>query len=232
MKIGILVHGRHVEAQGWEYMMWGNPPHILGLLPRFIQIVLQYNLDSIDCIFIGSGVRTQTEHYESEHIYEFLIKNLDMISQFESITPLFETIADKDIWKSTLLSKIILDTESQNTQQEILNASSKLSGCDQILQITSCSHAPRCIKTTSDLVTRGIVSTAPIWMVIPDMTPYFQTRPSDICIFEPPHRSDDPFIEESITPNQVFQQLFRIKNHEDRVSILRDVDKAIKKIID
>ena len=35
-RTGILVHGCHLSADGWEHIVWGQPPHELGRLPHAV----------------------------------------------------------------------------------------------------------------------------------------------------------------------------------------------------
>ena len=229
MKIGILVHGRHVEAQGWEHLMWGQPPHQIGLLPRLVQVILEYGLDNIHTIFIGSGVQAPDGRYESEHIYEYLVEHFDSIDSFDFTQDTVCQSIERDSWKDMLLGKIDLDTTSQNTREEIINADQSFQDCTQVLQITSCSHSPRCSKHMSELVAEGVLSSDKIRMVIPDMTPYLNTTPADVFIAEPPHRGDDAFVEEDIQPHTIFQKFFTLKNHEARLQVLRDLEESLKK---
>jgi len=45
--IGILVHGRPVDAIGWGKLMWGEPPNKLGSLTRMVLEVLERGTDNI-----------------------------------------------------------------------------------------------------------------------------------------------------------------------------------------
>lgn len=229
MKIGILVHGRHVEASGWEHLMWGQPPHQIGLLPRLIQTVIEYGLDNIQTIFIGSGVSAPDGRYESEHIYDFLVEQFDTIESFDFTKDSICQTPEFDSWKDLFLSKIQLDTSSKNTKEEIINADQSFQNATQVLQITSCSHAPRCAKTMAELVAEGVISSDKIRMIVPDMTPYHNSTPNDVFIAEPPHRGDDAFVQEDIQPHTTFQKFFTLKNHEARLQVLRDLEDSLKK---
>ena len=35
-RTGVLVHGCHLSADGWEHIVWGRPPHELGRLPHAV----------------------------------------------------------------------------------------------------------------------------------------------------------------------------------------------------
>ena len=52
-KTAILIHGRHLQTNGWEDIMWGDPANgRLGQIPKALELV---NDMQADLIYWGTG---------------------------------------------------------------------------------------------------------------------------------------------------------------------------------
>ncbi len=229
MSIGILVHGRHLDSHQWEYLVWGNPPHQMGSLPRMVQLILNRGLDTVDIIVLGTGSSEKDGLKESEHIQNFFERHWHTLLDFESIKnhPAFPE--DFGTFCEQIIRKIHCDTITRNTREEVAYAADYLKDCSEVIQITSSSHASRCIKESAILMEEGSISPTQMWSILPDLTPFAETSVREVFISEPPHRGDDPFRSETVRPNMVFPQFYQIKNHESRMQVLRDLKDSLER---
>merc|ERR1719210_1807680 len=49
---GILVHGCHLQANGWEDIVWGHPPEKLGRLPQTVLLAWE---ERAAVVVLGTG---------------------------------------------------------------------------------------------------------------------------------------------------------------------------------
>lgn len=227
MSIGILVHGRHLDTYKWEDLLLGNP-HQFGSLPMLVYVILTRGIDSIDTILFGTGASQKEGLRESEYTKQFFIHHFDHILSFPSIANHPNMPADQISFKDSIISKILCDTQSQNTLQELTFATHTFVKCSEVIHITSPSHAPRCIKISGILTEQGVLPPTQIWSLIKDHTPYPHTSVSDVTIIEPPHRGDDPFLTESLRPNEIFQRFYNIKDHSQKIKVLKQINELLE----
>lgn len=227
MSIGILVHGRHLNTPQWSSLIWGTPPHTPGLLPTVIYTVLQKNLSNIETIVIGSGASETTDQIkESQWISQTLTDNWDNLEKFEILAP-YTQYQDPQ-WQETLQSKILCDTSSQNTQDEVSFVANEYQDLDQIIQITSGSHGPRCLHTSTIAKHRGLIPPHQTWSVITDQTTYPNTQITDIAISEPAHRPDDALFHSSHQMSSLVQQFYQLSAGK-KVQVIQDIHEVLKK---
>lgn len=216
MKTGILVHGLFLQANGWEQIVWGEPPYKLGSLPKAVEIMLSLGLDNIGHVVFGTGASEREGMKEAEYTH-LQLQAATKMRRLEA----YPSITRQNDFKSTrglvLLSKLIdsatLELEAQNTVEEIANAAQhfKRHGCKLIVHIPTCgSHAPRCAKTLLQVKSKGKIPDDQIWMLAAPDTTFADSTIDDVVIVEPPHRADDPMVGAPIKAHQVVSRLFKM----------------------
>ena len=225
-KVGILIHGRHLQAVGWEKLVWGEPPHKLGTLPMAVLVALTRGPENIGVIVMGTGASEKNGLKEAEYAKKFLVDHMAELQDFEVIRrhPRFQST--RDIASVTkLFSAAICELRSQNTVEEIANASSIFAGegIGEVIQVTCASHAPRCIRDAAVAQEKGLIPPELLFSVVRDHMVYAGTSAGDIAIMEPPHRGDDRMLGAPILPHMVFPKLYKIP-FEKRIEILQEID--------
>lgn len=230
--IGILIHGRHVEAKAWESLVWGQAPRKLGALPMMILVALNRGPENIKTIVFGTGASEKEGLLESEYMKRYLLESFWRLDDFEQIDNHDQLDSLSELYVG-LVPKIICETTSKNTVEEIAAAAKIFTeaGVTEVIQITSASHAPRCIKDAAVAAEQGLIPADQLWYVVRDQSTYAGMKAGDVAIFEPPHRGDDPMINAPLLPHQVFPSLYKIKSMEDKVTALREIESVIARAI-
>ena len=108
---GILVHGCHLSADGWEHIVWGQPPHQLGRLPHAVLLAWE---EKATVVVFGTGASEKDGLKESEYTIRYLWDHWAELAEFE---PLHRVPLDE---AQALMRRIaVVDAETQNTDQEV-----------------------------------------------------------------------------------------------------------------
>lgn len=212
-KFGILVHGRHVAANGWDRLVWGDvEQQKMGSLPMMVLTALQVGLDNIAGVVFGTGASERDGVKEADCMKRLLIDRQQDLLLFTSICE--HSGYDHPLLVASFLDRIITETASQNTNEEVENAAKIFADlrADLVFQISSASHLPRCVKTVSELREKGLIPKGQMWCGVADDMTFGDLGAAATAIFEPPHRGDDAMtsVDPKLWPNVVFPQLFRV----------------------
>jgi len=183
MKIGVLIHGCHLQAKGWEDIIWGSPQEgRLGRVPRALQL---FNTDDVELLYWGTGASEKDGMKEAEYTFNYAVTHCKELSQFQGsdtyeIEPILKQISH-------------VDTVSINTKEEISAAGAlcRERGIQRLVLVSSPTHISRCLLIAEKLQAEGELSGLEIFATASD-TCYFGTVPGDVVIVEPPHRGDRP----------------------------------------
>lgn len=235
MEIGILVHGRHVEAIGWEKLVWGEPPYKLGSVPTMVRVVLDKMLGGVDvrAIVFGTGASEKDGLKEAEYTKRFLMENIERLREFSPIAnhPCYKSAYDFRYLKDHL-SGIICETKSQNTDEEVVNAAVIFSDydVDEVVQISCSSHLPRCLVCQCKAREAGKIPPEQPWYAIPDGVTFGGVPVGkSVVILEAPHRGDDPMVKAALKPHEVIPGLFGLAVQE-RVEVLDAMKRHMERI--
>ena len=185
-KSGVLIHGYHLDAPGWEHMVWGIPPESPGRLPKGIAVSLQ---EDAQVIVLGTGASQRDGKKEAEHTRDYLLEHFAELEQFS----LFRGI---DVRSSqSRIEKIIhTETQSQNTKQEIKLAADIFNAAcvDRIVLVSSAAHLPRCLRDACSIFSEDqrFSSFAQHLSASPSQSFYNGFTAKDVAIIEPSHRPD------------------------------------------
>lgn len=205
-RVGILIHGLHLQAKGWEQIVWGNPPHELGSLPKAVEVILSFGLENVGHVVFGTGASQKGGVKEAEYT------RLELATGLEGLQKHPEVLLgpNRRLKLEKLISGSTIELEAQNTHEEITNAARHFAahGCSLIVQIPTCaSHAPRCVKTFAQVKARGGIPEGQVWMVAAPDTTFAGSTIDDVAIAEPPHRGDDPMLGAQVQTCEIVARL-------------------------
>jgi len=222
-KIGILVHGRHLQAKNWADLEWGIPPTKMGVLPTMARLILKIGIEKIGLIVFGTGASEKDGLKEAEYTKRYFLNKLIYLLEFDFFInhPEWNYIALSDYF----LNMIRPEIQSQNTLEEIRNAARLFAEANikYVLQISCGSHISRCIR---DRLIVGVPKDQE-WFAVADDMFFADSTAKDVVIIEAPHRGDDPMINAPIKPHQIVPRLFKIPAPE-RMKFLAELDTFLK----
>lgn len=237
MKTGILVHGPHLQAKGWERLAWGEPPYLMGRIPKAIQMF--YRLGATVLCF-GTGASEKNGIKEGEYMWNTLLERKHCLGEFEALEELMR-LGGLDVTRPALGSPIIyarnqaevvIDIVSQNTIEELLTAGDAFlkRGVTEIVLISSATHMPRCLRDAqavyNDHRHHGKYKRlAQNILVAPADTCYEGADYMSTVIFEAPHRGD----RSSYPLNRDVAKILRIKP-ENYPEVGRRIDKMVEEL--
>ncbi|MFK7735445.1 MAG: hypothetical protein AB8B50_05415 [Pirellulaceae bacterium] len=205
MKSGVLVHGCNLWAENWRHIAWGDPPVAMGRIP---QGLLTAYLHGASKIVFGSGASSKEfrsqqsakhgqELLESQYTYEYLVTHFDSLLNFRPFKDAVAQASDPKRWsdfKEDMLNRVVLDTASQNTVEELATAGQCFvdEGIEQVFLVSSPTHIVRVLRDAnkvyqSDYQFRQFMHSV---NAVPCVTCYEGSTPADVVVIEPPHRPD------------------------------------------
>ncbi|CAJ1418407.1 unnamed protein product [Effrenium voratum] len=181
---GILVHGCHLSADGWEQIVWGRPPHELGRLPHAVLLAWE---ERATVVVFGTGASEKDGLKESEYTLKYLWDRWSELAHFE---PLHRVPLDKA--QELMRAVSVIDASTQNTDQEVREGLRVMreKGCHHAVLVSSPTHLPRCLACACKVVEEEPeLFEGPIY-ASPSDTCYQGASSSDVVVVEPPHRGD------------------------------------------
>jgi hypothetical protein len=234
MTIGIWVHGRHVNAEEWERLVWGEPPRKPGSLTRLVVEMLNWGPEHIGFIGFGTGAsRTEDGLFESEAMKRYLLKYLDELSEFDAITghPMAILLEEQVDTFAACMNDIFCDTQSQNTRQEIEYAARLFEqrGITHVVHITCGSHAARCAQEVSKARIEGVIPPWQFWYCTGDDQVYAHSTINRTKVVEDPHRGDDLMRGAQWQLPDVVQGLLEIKDPQAKQRAIGEIMEHLQK---
>lgn len=181
---GILVHGCHLKADGWEHIVWGSPPHDLGRLPHAVLLAWE---EQASVVIFGTGASEKDGKKESEYTLQYLWDHWPALAEFE---PLHRVPLDE---AEALMRRIaVVDALTQNTDEEAREGLRLFQekNCDHAIFVSSPTHLPRCLACACKVMEKEPeLFDGPIY-ASPSDTCYDGAAAGDVVVVEPPHRGD------------------------------------------
>lgn len=184
-KTGVLIHGCHLQTiTDWDKIVWGDPPSLLGRLPKGVKVALE---EKAELIVVGTGSSEACGKKEAEFTRDYLLHCFPKLNSFSDFQEINLEKAYRRIEKI-----IVAETRSQNTHQELFRAGwlFKEAGVTRIILVSSPVHIPRCLRDAYTVfsgdehlkhLTNDLLAT-------PSDTGW--ARAEGTVIIEPPHRPD------------------------------------------
>ena len=183
-RTGILVHGCHLSADGWEHIVWGRPPNELGRLPHAVLLAVE---EQAAVMVFGTGASERDGLKESEYTLQYLWDHWAGLLEFEPLQWVSLVQAE------ALIRRIaVVDAVTQNTGEEVRRglAVMKERHCYSAVLVSSPTHLPRCLACACAIVEQepGLFE-GPVY-ASPSDTCYDGFDAADVVVVEPPHRGD------------------------------------------
>ena len=246
MKTGVLVHGCNLNIENWRYVAWGDPPNRLGRIPHGISAAEQMNAE---VIVFGTGASSKefelginpspgSKLLESEYSMEYLKQHFDNLKKFtpfqrgatinvDSGTARSEWIS----WRESILSKIVLEVNSQNTAEEIIAAGEIFlkREIERVVLVSSPSHIVRCLRDATSIFSEQprFAHLAPSLFASPSVTCYEGSSPGDVVVVEPPHRPD----RHVVSTHRRIQRMMTLQklDHKHLVELIEEFDDLLQR---
>ena len=180
----VLIHGYHLQAIGWESVVWGDIKNSTwGSIPRGIEYAWR---TQAEIIIWGTGASEIDGKKEAEVMYERAIEGIDELASMCEVEP--------ELLKEFIETRSIIDTKSTDTKSEIqetfnicINRKIK-----KVVLVPVASQAPLAIRRALWLVIEHAEynSFKHSVSIIPSDTSHPGFSMQDIVIFAPPHRGD------------------------------------------
>jgi hypothetical protein len=195
MNIGIICNGRHLETPNWEAVVWGQSGK-MGQIPAAIRALKQFSkMGTVVALAFGTGASEKDGIPEGQVMANFMFANLHRLAAefayFSEMTG--EELRSLQTWLSRIA---IVETTSKNTTEEFLETMKIFRDrkVDLVVDVTSKTHAPRCLLELSQVWERLDYFPREGFLVVPAETGYANIPQGDqgVVIFEYPHRGDTP----------------------------------------
>ena len=181
-KVAILIHGCHLQADGWETIVWGNPRK--GIYGRAAKGLVQADLHNADLIIWGTGGSQKDGMKESQYTFHYAVSHAQDLPTYRGF----------DVYQieAMLKARSHLDLETQNTTEEIMAALLECHkrGIMELILVSSPTHIARCLQEATKVLAETPSQTL-VYATASD-TCFAGSIPGDVVIVEPPHRGDLP----------------------------------------
>lgn len=219
--IAVLVHGYHLEALGWESIVWGNPKEgMFGSIPR--GVVEAYKNGAVK-IFWGTGASEKGGIKESQYIYNFALSHIEELADLCGCDP-----AEL---RTFIEERSYIDLKAQNTVEELKECFDMCLREDipRIIIIPIATHASRSVKVALSTIFADPAYTGfhhSVYLAPAD-TSFSGSSPDDVVVVEPPHRGDQPKWQTFRYMKAVFE--IQKKGESTFVSFLSDFGALLEK---
>jgi hypothetical protein len=197
---GILLHVRHIDTEGWERLMWGEPAaDRFGYLPMLVWLLLNEPRDEpVTKVLIGRTIGCEKDGLnDAAYTKRFFVERFDQLREFPRLAQRLRALSDTETQRlRKRIENIEEMPELRNTMDEVTVGAKIFAerGIDKVVQLTAANHAPRCIQAQSQARAEGVIAREQIWSVVADDTCFEGANPLTTLILEPPHRGDDPML--------------------------------------
>lgn len=240
-KTAVLIHGCNLHIENWRYVAWGEPPDAPGRIPHGIAIARQFDAK---VIVMGTGASAEPFHFgvsggdeapllEAEYSWRYLDESFDQLAQFEAIRNQVGSADSAEFlrWRQAVTDRVVLDTESQNTVDEITRAFEICleRGIEQIILVSSPSHVVRALRDAASIVATDsrFRTLQQHLFASPSVTCYEGSTPGDVVVVEPPHRPD----RHVLPTHRRIQRMLDLQrmSESELVALIEDFDQLLQR---
>lgn len=194
----IVLHGCHLDAQGWEQMIWGEPADgLYGRAPRALMESQKYQ-DPL--IFWGSGGSSLNGITEADHTFKLACERFAELAQFSEHSP--------ESFRAYLTSVTHMNRTATTTTEEIVAAAKicRQQVISKLVVVSSSTHIARCLQEALIAKADGLLPGVEVYATAAD-TAYAGYSARDTVVVEPPHRGDMPQVAFHENAKRLFQFL-------------------------
>ena len=218
--LGILVHGCHLQADGWEFIVWGQPPDQLGRLPHACLLAWEER-STLRRIICGTGASQLADGtLEADVTVDFLWARLPRLREFDG----FEDVDLVEL-EVVLRRTVRAERTSQNTTEEVREALSAFQGesIRKAVLVSSPTHLPRCLACAGKIhEEQPNLFDGSVW-ASPSGTSYHGAHAGDLVVVEPPHRGDRDKTLDALPFHEMVRRYYAVAP-ERRLEFLREFE--------
>ena len=198
---------------GWETIVWGQPPTLLGRLPHAALLAWEERQD-LACVCFGTGASALADGMlESEVTLALLFDRIHLLREFDA----FRHVPINEL--EVLLKRVTnADITSQNTAEEVREGLKRFEamGIQRAVLVSSPTHLPRCLAVACALhEAEPTVFSGTIW-ASPCATNYIGYGAEDVVVVEPPHRGDRDRSLDAFPLHKMVRRSYHILAHRRR----------------
>jgi len=202
--------------------VWGQPPHELGRVPHAVLLAWQ---EGATTVVFGTGASERDGKKESEITVQYMYDRWDDLAQFDALKDVPLQQAKKMMQRIS-----VVDTETQNTDQEVRNGLQVMARkkCSHAILVSSPTHLPRCLACACKVIgAEPHLFTGPMY-ASPSDTCYEGASASDVVVVEPPHRGDRDKSLDKLPIHDLVKRTFRVKP-EQKADFLCELTALLEK---
>jgi len=216
------VHGCHLQADGWQEIVWGHPPARLGRLP---QAVLLAQEEDAKVVVLGTGASQASDgRLEGQFTLDFLLERLPKLHDFSAL----QRYELKDL-QARVRRTFTAEQRSQNTMQEVKAAFRiwTAHGVTRGFLVSSPTHLPRCLACACEAYAdaNGPIFSGEL-LASPSETCYEGFEARDVVVVEPPHRGDRDKALDELPLHTMIRRSLKIPP-EHKVAFHREFDRLV-----
>lgn len=209
MSTAILIHGLHVEAHGWEGMVWGDmEKKVWGTIPRGIEYAWR---TQAELIVWGSGASERDGKKEGEVIYDLALERIGELATLCG--------TDAPSLQAFVESRSVKDLEAKDTAGEVKNTFDRciVKGITDIVLIPIGSQAPIASRRALalSLEDEKYAAFKHHVLIAPSDGRYEGTSMNDIVIIAPAHRGDRVAIQPNVYARKTLDVIQRLSKAMD-----------------
>jgi hypothetical protein len=218
----VLIHGCHLEAEGWEDIVWGDPAQgRLGRVPYGLFKAMELRADMI---IFGTGASEREGLKEGRYTYRYAMERLPEFLRSAGV-PHEHWFVTKH-WTESVTK---LELTSQNTREEVLAAAhmAHKAGIKRLILVSSPEHIMRCHQAALSVLGTAV----DLRFFLDELyatashTHFKDATVDDVVIVEPPHRGDTPKVPFYRTIKRIFATM-------RKPEVAFKLDAALNKAID
>lgn len=196
MKIGILLHVYHLETDGWQQLVWGDPEtDSLGTGTKLVECLLDTPTSDEVNVIVYSGPSMRDGMGEGAYTKQLILDGIDHLNDFPRLRTKLATLTDAEHARLVeRVQNITLGPSIKNTAAEMQHAAAYFAQhkVDRVLQIAAATHAARCLRDQASARFHGLIDKHQQWFTVASDINYVGYTPDDVVIAEPIHRKDNP----------------------------------------
>lgn len=169
-KIGIFFHGfksiGDKENDSIEKILWGEPPHNLGVIPKLVNIILARGINNFSKILIANYLIGSDRSFLSEIRY-YMSRKYFKINEFYLIQSHGKFNQEIDQIRRLIERAIVEDYTSINYEQEFMAAIkvfSEIIGITEVIEVVPKISASNCLSMKINILDQIPVNQ--IWSTI------------------------------------------------------------------
>ncbi|MEM9411358.1 MAG: ElyC/SanA/YdcF family protein, partial [Planctomycetota bacterium] len=196
-------------------------------------------------IVMGSGASSKFFNYrnsprsgdellEAEFTFEYLRTQFDNLRNYRpwvDMVPESQDIERWEILKEDLLNRVIVETTSRNTMEEIRKTAEIFLeyGIERVVFVSSPTHIVRVLRDAVTIFQEDPRLDSMVYNLhaVPCVTCYEGSKPSDVVVIEPPHRPD----RHVLPTHRRIQRMLALQklSTDDLMKLINDFDELLQR---